>query len=98
MVGLNTWTTQKIMEDYSKASHQPAEMFDHEGDFEKAYADAPVKIEASYDTPYQTHAPMEPMNAIVSVKKDSCEFWGSTQNPNGMRDFLSRKYNVPGEW
>ncbi|MEO8414939.1 MAG: molybdopterin cofactor-binding domain-containing protein [Ginsengibacter sp.] len=94
---LDTWTTQKIMEDYATASHQPAEVFEHNGDFEKAFANAPVSIEASYNTPYQAHAPMEPMNAIVSVKKDSCEFWGSTQNPNGMRDFLSRKYNIPGD-
>lgn len=94
---LETWNTQKIKDDYTNASHQPAEVFEHKGDFEKAFNDAPVKIEASYETPYQAHAPMEPMNAIVSVEKDKCEFWGSTQNPNGMKDFLSRKYGVPEE-
>ncbi len=94
---LETWTTQKIKEDAQNASHQPAEIFHQKGDFDNAYNDAANKIEASYETPYQTHAPMEPMNAIVSVGKVTCEFWGSTQNPNGMRDFLSRKYNVPEE-
>ena len=48
----------------------------------------PNKIEASYETPYQTHAPMEPMNAIVSVGKDTCEFWGSTQNPKWHERFF----------
>ena len=94
---LETWTTQKIKDDYINASHEPAEAFEQKGDFEKSFNDAPIKIEASYETPYQTHAPMEPMNAIVSVKKDTCEFWGSTQNPNGMKDFLSKKYNIPQE-
>ena len=94
---LETWTTQKIKDDYINASHQQAEVFEQKGDFEKAFNNAPVKIEASYETPYQAHAPMEPMNAIVSVEKDKCEFWGSTQNPNGMKDFLSRKYHVPEE-
>jgi isoquinoline 1-oxidoreductase beta subunit len=94
---LETWTTQKIKDDYINASHQQAEVFQQKGDFEKAFNAAPVKVVASYDTPYQAHAPMEPMNAIVSVEKDKCEFWGSTQNPNGMKDFLSRKYHVPEE-
>lgn len=92
---LETWTTQKIKEDYLNASHQPATVFQEKGDFEKTFADAAIKIEASYETPYQTHAPMEPMNAIVSLEKDKCEFWGSTQNPNGVKDFLSRKYGIP---
>lgn len=94
---LETWTTKKIKDDYLNASHQPEEVFEQKGDFEKKFKDAPIKIEASYETPYQTHAPMEPMNATVSLKKDKCQFWGSTQNPNGMKDFLSGKYGIPEE-
>src|SRR5665647_2215807 len=92
---LETWSTQKIKDDYVNASHQPEEVFEQKGNFEKIFNDTPIKIEASYETPYQTHAPMEPMNAIVSMEKDKCEFWGSTQNPNGVKDFLSRKYGIP---
>ncbi len=93
---LENWTTQKIKDDFKNASQQTPTIFEDRGDFDKAYNSAPIKIEASYETPYQSHAPMEPMNAVVSVQKDQIDFWGSTQNPNGMRDFLSRKYNVPG--
>jgi isoquinoline 1-oxidoreductase subunit beta len=92
---LETWDNEKIQDNYKTASGQSPLVFEHKGDFENAFAASPTKIEAVYETPYQAHAPMEPMNAIVSVKKDSCEFWGSTQNPNGMKDFLSRKYGVP---
>src|SRR5665647_272012 len=92
---LETWSTKKIKEDYVNASHQPAEVFQQKGDFEKTFNDAAIKIEASYETPYQTHAPMEPMNAIVSMEKDKCEFWGSTQNPNGVRSFLSKQFGIP---
>jgi isoquinoline 1-oxidoreductase subunit beta len=94
---LETWSTQKIKENYANAAHQPAEVFMQKGDFEKTFNAAAIKIEASYDTPYQTHAPMEPMNATVSVRKDRCEFWGSTQNPNGVKDFLSKKYGFTDE-
>ena len=92
---LATWNTEKIKQDYQNAAYEPAEVFQEKGDFEKAFTDAPTKIEASYETPYQTHAPMEPMNATVSLQKDKCEFWGSTQNPNGVKSFLSKKYDIP---
>jgi len=94
---LENWTTQKIKDDFKNASGNEAVVFHNKGNFEKAFNEAPVKVEASYETPYQAHAPMEPMNAVVSVKKDQIDFWGSTQNPNGMKEFLSQKYNLPGE-
>lgn len=92
---LENWSTQKIKETYIQASTQPAEIFKHNGDFENNFNGAAVKIEASYETPYQTHAPMEPMNVVVSVEKDQCEFWGSTQNPNGVKSYLSKQLGIP---
>ncbi len=94
---LENWSTQKIKENFKNGAAETPTAFEERGNFDKAYENAPIKIEASYETPYQSHAPMEPMNAVVSVQKDQIDFWGSTQNPNGMRDFLSEKYNVPGE-
>ncbi len=64
------------------------------GNTDKILDDSKEVIEASYQTPYQAHVPMEPMNAIVSVKENSAEFWGSTQNPNGIRSFIARKYEI----
>ena len=92
---LASWNSGKIASNFQDASTQSPVVFEHRGDFDRAYDQGTVKIEASYETPYQAHAPMEPMNVIVSVQKDQCTFWGSTQNPNGMRDFLSRKYGIP---
>ena len=54
-------------------------------------------VEAAYETPYQSHATMEPMNCMVSVESNKIEFWGSTQNPNGVRSFLAKKYGMPEE-
>jgi isoquinoline 1-oxidoreductase beta subunit len=37
------------------------------------------KIEAVYELPLLAHAPMEPLNATVSVTPDGCEIWAGTQ-------------------
>jgi isoquinoline 1-oxidoreductase subunit beta len=92
---LESWSTKKIKEDYKKAAEQDGVSLDSKGDFEQSYANGIIKIEASYETPYQAHATMEPMNALVHVQKDKCEFWGSTQNPNGIRSQLSRQTGIP---
>ena len=53
------------------------------GDFEKAYADAPVKLEAEYYVPYLDHAPMEPMNCTAEVKDGRVTIWVPTQSAEG---------------
>ena len=93
--GLDSWSTKKIKEDYKGASEQSGEVFEEKGSFTNAFTTAQIKIEAFYESPYQAHVPMEPMNAIVYAKKDSCEFWGSTQNPNGFRSQLAKQCGIP---
>ncbi|HMH34928.1 MAG TPA: molybdopterin cofactor-binding domain-containing protein, partial [Puia sp.] len=94
---LESWSSQKIKEDFRTASEREGDSFKETGDFKNAFDHAAIKIEASYETPYQAHAPMEPMNAIVYAKKDSCEYWGSTQNPNGFRSQLAKQCGIPEE-
>lgn len=52
-----------------------------DGDAVKAIADAPRKLEAVYELPFQAHAPMEPLNATADVKADSAELWMGCQGP-----------------
>ena len=40
---------------------------------------AEEKFEASYELPFLAHATMEPVNATVYLKSDSCEIWTGTQ-------------------
>ncbi|HYM62920.1 MAG TPA: xanthine dehydrogenase family protein molybdopterin-binding subunit [Thermoanaerobaculia bacterium] len=51
----------------------------NDGDVDAALASAAKKLEASYEVPYLAHAPMEPMNATVSVTSDGAEAWLPTQ-------------------
>ena len=91
---LEKWTTEKIKENYVQVKTLDGEVFQQKGDVQQAIQNGAIKVDASYETPYQTHAPMEPMNVVVSVEKDKIQFWGSTQNPNGVKSFLAKKYGV----
>jgi isoquinoline 1-oxidoreductase beta subunit len=91
---LESWSTNKIKEDYKKAAEQDGAVFQEKGNFKTVFNSAQIRVEVSYELPYQAHVPMEPMNAMVYAKKTGVEFWGSTQNPNGYRSFLAKQCNV----
>jgi isoquinoline 1-oxidoreductase beta subunit len=83
-----------LADSYEAAKTEGDELF-NKGDVKSVFANAENINEAAYETPYQAHVPMEPMNAIVSVTDIDAEFWGSTQNPNGIRTFLAKTYQLP---
>lgn len=95
--GLENISGETILADsYEGAKGDGDELFG-KGDVKSIFKDAKNIIEAAYETPYQAHVPMEPMNAIVSVTDKEATFWGSTQNPNGIRSFLAKIYNLSEE-
>ena len=49
------------------------------GDAKAALSGAKI-VEATYSYPYQSHAPMEPMNATALYTADKCTVWCPTQN------------------
>ena len=94
---LDKISSETIMKDaYTSGKSKGDELFE-KGNALKVIRSSDKVIEAAYETPYQAHVPMEPMNAIVSIKEDSAEFWGSTQNPNGVKSFISKEHNISEE-
>lgn len=69
---------------------------DHQqGDFDKAFAEAPVKLEAFYETPVVSHSPIEPMNCLANWHDgDKLEIWTSTQVPGNIVTEFSKTYGV----
>jgi isoquinoline 1-oxidoreductase beta subunit len=53
------------------------------GDAPAAIAGAAKKLEATYGTPFLSHAAMEPMNCTALVTADRGEIWVPTQNAEG---------------
>jgi isoquinoline 1-oxidoreductase beta subunit len=66
-----------------------------DGDFDKSFADAPIKLEAFYETPIVSHSPMEPMNCLVQwTGPDTVEVWASVQGPDLIKGELSRTLGI----
>jgi len=54
-------------------------------------------FEASYEWPYQVHAPLEPMNCTAYVKGGKCEIWAPTQAPEEAQQKAAKLLGIPPE-
>jgi isoquinoline 1-oxidoreductase beta subunit len=72
---------------------------DHnQGDFDKAFAEAPLKLESFYETPMVSHSPIEPMNCVASwYDTNKLEIWVSTQVPGDIKGSFAKEYGIPEE-
>jgi isoquinoline 1-oxidoreductase beta subunit len=67
-----------IWQDLRAASAKDGAVAKSTGDIAKGLASGD-KFEASFELPFLAHASMEPINATVHFKGDSCEIWTGTQ-------------------
>jgi isoquinoline 1-oxidoreductase beta subunit len=71
-------SSKDIWDDLRAASQKDGAVAKSRGDIAKGLATGD-KLEASYELPFLAHATMEPVNATVHLKPDSCEIWTGTQ-------------------
>jgi isoquinoline 1-oxidoreductase beta subunit len=71
--------------------------FKTQGDVKNAFAQADKKLEALYETPYEAHACMEPLNCIAHFQGDKCEIWGPIQGPDWVQADVSDLLGIPKE-
>ncbi len=67
------------------------------GNVSSALGKAIKKVEAVYETPYESHSCMEPLNCVADVKDDSAEIWGPIQAPGWIQDDLTKVLGLPKE-
>ena len=65
------------------------------GDFESAFAAAPVTLDATYTTPGQCHAQMEPHATIAQWNGDELTIWTSNQMIEWSRQALATTFGLP---
>ena len=71
--------------------------FKTKGSVDRIFDSATEKIEALYETPYESHSCMEPVNCTAHVVGDKCEIWGPIQGPDWIQDDLSKQLGIPKE-
>lgn len=65
------------------------------GQFEKAFGDAPVTLDATYHTPDQSHAMMEPHASLAAWEGDRLTVWTSNQMIDWGRTDLAKTLGLP---
>ena len=81
---------QAPLADGGKALHK-------RGDFDAAFDAAPVKIDATYHTPDESHAMMEPHATIASWKGEELTLWTSNQMINWGKEALGQILGIAPE-
>jgi isoquinoline 1-oxidoreductase subunit beta len=55
------------------------------------------RVEAAYQLPFMSHAPMEPGNCAARFREDGCELWAPTQVPQDVRDSVAQAIGLAPE-
>ncbi|HVZ25844.1 MAG TPA: molybdopterin cofactor-binding domain-containing protein, partial [Sediminibacterium sp.] len=96
--GNETFNSKTYEQELRDAAKEEGAVDHSQGDFDKAFAEAPVKLEAFYETPVVSHSAIEPMNCTVHWKDDShVEIWTSTQVPGSITNEVPKMFGIPAE-
>ena len=66
-----------------------------EGDVAAASAQAHATVSEIYESPFQAHATMEPMNATADVRGDRCTVWVPTQGHEMTQIVVAQTLGIP---
>jgi isoquinoline 1-oxidoreductase beta subunit len=89
-------SSNDIWQQLRAASEKDGVVAKSEGDIVKGLATGD-RLNASYELPFLAHAPMEPMNATVHLKPDSCEIWTGTQIMTRVQSEAAKAAGLPVE-
>lgn len=70
---------------------------DRVGDFEAAFAAAPVTIDSTYTTPDESHSMMEPFATVAAWEGDKLTVWTSNQMVTWGKQDLAKSLDIPVE-
>jgi isoquinoline 1-oxidoreductase beta subunit len=87
-------SSKDIWDNLRAASEKDGAVAKSRGDIAKGLATGD-KFEASYELPFLAHATMEPVNATVHLKPDSCEIWTGTQVMTRVQSEAAKAAGLP---
>ena len=75
-------STRKIIEALSDASQNGEPVIaNRQGDAPGSIGGAAQRVDAVYQLPFLSHAPMEPINCTIHIRPDGADVWTGTQVP-----------------
>ncbi|MES2573811.1 MAG: molybdopterin cofactor-binding domain-containing protein [Bacteroidota bacterium] len=96
--GFKHWSTPELFETQHHLVHTQEGMpLKTQGNPTEILSKAPKKLDVVYQTPYQSHVAMEPINCIAHHKGDSIEIWGPLQAPGWVQDYVSQQFGIDKE-
>ncbi len=72
-------------------------VFKTKGDANSILEKADKLVDVLYQTPYQSHSSMEPLNCVAHYQADKIEIWGPIQAPDWVQQFISKEMGLPME-
>ena len=85
-----------VWRDLRAASEKDGAVAKSVGDIAKGLATGD-RLDAAYELPFLAHATMEPVNATVHLKPDSCEIWTGTQIMTRVQSAAAKAAGLPVE-
>ena len=67
----------------------------HRGDALDVLSRPAKKVEGYYESPFQAHATMEPMNTTIHVRDNEIEVWSPTQFADEVQDEIAKLSGLP---
>jgi isoquinoline 1-oxidoreductase beta subunit len=89
-------SSKDIWDNLRAASEKDGAVAKSTGDIAKGLATG-ERLEAAYELPFLAHATMEPVNATVHLKPDSCEVWTGTQIMTRVQSAAAKAAGLPIE-
>ena len=87
--------SKDIVAAMDKASQSQGVVAKDEGNAAAAIAKAATKLDAIYELPFLSHAPMEPVNCLIHVRSDGAEVWTGTQVPVRAQNIVAKVTGLP---
>jgi isoquinoline 1-oxidoreductase beta subunit len=90
-------SSESLRQMFADLAAKPGAVARTSGNAAATLAAAPKKIEAVYEAPYLSHAPMEPLNCVAQVRADGCDVWAGTQIQSIARQTAQGITKLPAE-
>lgn len=93
--GIEKVSTEQLFERMRADLAKPGLTQKAAGDPDRVFGKSALKVEAVYETPYESHSAMEPLNCTAHYTADKIEVWGPIQGPDWVQGDLADKFKMP---